>query len=177
MKQVLSKSLLLIFLVSISTSFAETYKGTDAEGNVEYSDEPFSDASQFDAPPINVVDTPREDSEEILSEKPTVSDKHAEKHYRSFKILSPKDGQNIWNDPDLTVSLQLAPPLNYKEKHVIWLLLDGQPLEKDYVNLTIPTGRLDRGSHKIQAQVRDSDGKLLINSNTIMVFIHYSSKK
>lgn len=177
MKQVLSKSLLIIFLISSAIAYAETYKGTDAEGNVEYSDEPFSDAKEYEAPAISVVDTPKENTEAILSEQPPVSDKHAEKHYRSFHVISPKDGQNIWNDPGLTVTLQLAPPLKYKEKHTIWLIVDGQPLEKDYVNLSIPTGRLDRGTHKIQAQVRDSEGKLLISSNTVMVFIHYSSSQ
>jgi hypothetical protein len=176
MKQILSKSLLLIFLVSSSIAYAEMYKGTDSEGNVEYSDEPFSDARQFEAPPIDVVDAPHEKTEEILSEQPPVLDKHAEEHYKNFHIVSPKDGQNIWNDPDLTVSLQLDPPLKYEKKHTIWLLLDGQPLEKNYVNLSIPTGRLDRGTHKLQAEVRDSEGKTLINSNTIIVYIHYSTK-
>lgn len=58
MKYTLSKSLLLISLVAIGTANAELYKGIDAEGEVEYSDKPFSDAEKFEAPPVSVVETP-----------------------------------------------------------------------------------------------------------------------
>ena len=177
MKNLLSKNLLLISLVASGTANAELYKGIDAEGEVEYSDKPFSDAEKFEAPPVSVVETPHDKNKKILTEEVAKKqiNKHAENKYTNFHIVSPKNKQSIWNDPELTVSLHLKPALNFEKKHTIWLLLDGQPLEKNSESLSIPTGRLERGEHKLQAQVRDHKGKLIIHTQAIVVYIHYGS--
>ncbi len=177
MKHTLSKIFLLISLIAIGTANAELYKGVDAEGDVEYSDKPFSDAEKYEAPPISAVETPHEKNKKILSEEAENknSNKHTEHKYKNFHIVSPKDKQSIWNDPELAVSLHLDPALNFKKKHTIWLLLDGEALERNSQSLSIPTGRLERGEHKLQAQIRDSKGLLVTHTKPIVIYIHYGS--
>lgn len=197
MKYTLLKSLLLMFLIFISTADAGVYKGTSSDGEVVYSDVPFRDSAEFNAPPVTVLEMPDVILDNVLSAEAAKAEKteadktaaikadaekqeikrQAEYKYTKFYIKSPKDKQSIWNNPDLEVSLQLAPSLNNVKKHKIWLLLDGEPLVKNSVSTSIPTGRLETGEHKLQAQVRDSKGKLVIKSKTITVYIHYSSAK
>jgi len=55
----------VIFLLSMAAANAESYKGIDTEGEVEYSDESFGDAETFKAPPVQVV--PHEESKKDLS--------------------------------------------------------------------------------------------------------------
>ena len=195
MKFILPKSLLLMLLVSVNTSNAGVYKGISSDGEVVYSDVPFRQSAEFNAPPIAVLEMPDVILDKVLSEEAAKADKveadklaaekaeadkaeikrQAEYPYTKFFIESPKDKESIWNNPDLEVSLHLTPSLNNVKKHKVWLLLDGEPLVKDSVSISIPTGRLERGEHKLQAQVRDSKGKLLTKTKTIFVYIHYST--
>lgn len=195
MKNTLSKSLLLILLVSINPVSAGVYKGVSSDGEVVYSDVPFRQSAEFDAPPVAVLEMPDVILDKVLSEESAKAEKEeedriaAEKNqaergniqsqaeylYTQFYIKSPKDKESIWNNPDLEVSLHLAPSLNNLKKHKIWLLLDGKPLVDNSESLSIPTGRLVRGEHKLQAQVRDAKGKLIIKTKSIIVYIHYSS--
>jgi len=195
MKYTFSKSLLLIFLVFFNTVNARVYKGVSSDGEVVYSDVPFRDSAEFNAPPIAVLEMPDVILDKVLFEKTAKEEKievdklaaekaeadnveisrQAEFPYTKFFIESPKDKQSIWNNPELEVSLYLTPSLNNVKKHKIWLLLDGEPLVKNSVSVSIPTGRLERGEHKLQAQVRDSKGKLITKTKTIIVYIHYSS--
>jgi len=184
-----------MFLVSISTANAGLYKGISSDGEVVYSDVPFRDSAEFKAPPVSVLEMPDVILDKVLSEGAAKAEREAadkvaeekaesqkeeikrqaEYKYTAFSIVSPKNKESIWNNPDLAVSLHLTPSLNNVKKHTIWLLLDGEPLVKNRVSVSIPTGRLDRGEHKLQAQVRDSKGKLVIKTKAIVVYIHYSS--
>ena len=190
MKHIFPKSLLLMFLVSISTANSGVYKGISSDGEVVYSDVPFRKSTEFNAPPIAVLEMPDVILDKVLSDEAAKADKiaatkseadkeeikrQAEYPYTKFFIESPKDKESIWNNPELAVSLHLTPSLNNVKKHKIWLLLDGEPLVKNSVSDSIPTGRLERGEHTLQAQVRDSKGKLVIKTKTIVVYIHYSS--
>lgn len=163
--------MLLFTLIASFSVCAELYRGLDADGNVVYSDTPFEDAEAFTPPPISVMDKPKAKTEEKAEE----SEKPAEFKYLSFDITSPTNNQTIRNEPSLTVSLSLKPGLNTEEGHNIWLLLDGKPVIKNSQGLTLQLGRLDRGAHKLQAQVRDKNGKIVLRTRTTIVYIHRTS--
>jgi hypothetical protein len=167
----LLNSLLIFASFYASTASAELYKGLDADGNTVYSDTPFEDAEAFTPPPISVVDTPREaaDKKDVEDKKP------AEFKYMSFDIVSPTNNQTIRNEPDINVFLSLKPGLNTEENHVIWVLLDGKPVVKNAQDLSLQIGRLDRGAYNLQAQVRDADGKMVVQTRTIVIFVKQTS--
>ena len=161
------KSLLIITATVTFVANAGLYKGLDDEGNVVYSDTPFDDAEKMTLPPLTVVDAPKvKAKEEVISE-----DQPAETKYTRLTILSPKNDQVIWNEPALTVALQLKPALNTAQGHNTWLIMDGKPLVKNSTSLSLQIGRADRGTHTLQAQVRNKKGSILKRSQTITVHI------
>jgi len=172
MKNILMKLFLLATLLSISNAHAGLYKGLykglDDEGNVSYSDAPFTNSQRFTAPKITVVDAPKLP---LKKESIAVTPDVAETKYTKFTISAPKDGQTIWNVPDLTVALQLSPGLDIAQGHSIRLLMDGKPLVKKSHSLKLQIGRADRGEHTLQAQVRNNKGKVLKRSKIITVHI------
>ncbi len=167
MKNTILKSLLTALLLFTFTSYAGFYKGLDEEGNVVYSDTPFENAEKITPPPITVIDAPKViPKQEVVEEK-----KQTETKYTKFSITAPKNDQTIWNEPALTVSLQLNPALATAEGHTIWLMMDGKPLVKKSQSLSLQIGRADRGEHKLQAQVRNEKGKIIKRTKSITVHI------
>lgn len=173
MKNILLNSLLIFTSFCAFTASAALYKGLDADGNTVYSDTPFMDAEKFTPPPISVVDTPRE----AADKKAVEDDKPAEFKYMSFDIVSPTNNQTIHNDPDINVSLNLKPGLNTEKNHSIWLLVDGKPVVKNAQDLSLQIGRLDRGAYNLQAQVRDEDGKEVVKTRAILIFVKQASAR
>lgn len=166
MKNTIIKRLFIFILLFTSTVNAGLYKGLDEEGNVTYSDKPFENAEKITPPPITVMDAPK-----VKPIEETVKEETAEFKYTKFDIVAPKNDQTIWNEPDLIVTLDLKPALNIAEGHSTWLLMDGKPLVKKSQSLSLPIGRADRGSHQLQAQVRDANGKIIVRTRTVIVHI------
>ncbi len=171
MKNTLFNILLTLTLIYSCPAYAVLYKGLDTEGNVVYSDVPFESAEKYTAPPISVMDAPKARADEKTAEKK----KPAEFKYMSFDIVSPAHNETIRNDPDVTVSLKLKPGLNTEEKHKIWMLVDGKPVVKNTQSLSVQLGRLDRGAHQLQAQIRNKEGKIIVRTRTAVFFIHNAS--
>lgn len=175
MKNILSNSLLLLVLIVSSAVYAVLYKGVDSEGNVFYSDTPFEEAEKFTPPPISVMDRSEVRGDGKAAEEGAEAKKPAVFKYTDFDIVSPKNNATIRNEPAVTVTLQLKPGLNTEEEHSIWLLLDGKPVIKNSQGLTLQLGRLDRGAHKLQAQVRDKAGKIKVRTRTTIIYVHQTS--
>ena len=173
MKNTTLKILLIVVLGSVSALAvnAGLYRGVDSEGNILYSDTPFKDSEKFTPPPISVMDAPKPVTEKKVGE----DEQPAEFKYMGFDIESPVNEQTIRNDPDVKVSVKLVPALNTEAGHSIWLLLDGNPVMKNSLDTSFYIGRIERGAHKLQAQVRDTEGKAIVQTRTIVVYIHNTS--
>lgn len=160
----------MVALVFVNLAGAALYKGVDSEGNVVYSDKPFETAEKYTPPPISVMDAPKVDT----GKKPVEDKKPAEFKYLSFDIVSPTKNQTIRNE-DVTVTLKLKPGLNTEENHSIWVLVDNKPVVKNTQSLSVKLGSLDRGVYKLQAQIRDKAGKVIVRTRTTVVFIQKTS--
>ena len=170
MIKAMTRYLLPLGLLLSSSSMAELYKGVDEEGNVVYSDTPFYNSREITPPSLTIVDSP-----EVTPRKEVVEEEKPEIFkYTSFKITSPVNDQTIWNEPQLMVSVEVKPELNVADNNTIWLLMDGKTLVKNSTKLSLPIGRADRGAHKLQAQIRNKDGKIIKRSNAITVHIKNS---
>lgn len=171
MKNTLLISLLLPVFVFANIVDAALYKGIDSEGNVVYSDMPFADSEKFTPAPITVIDARKVEAEKKVVEE----QKPVEFKYRKFDIVTPGNNQTIWNEPELVVSMKLVPALNSEQGHKVWLLLDGKPVIKNSENMSLKIGRLDRGAHQLQGQVRDDKGKVIVRTREVVVFIQQTS--
>lgn len=167
MKMTSVKSLLIATTMFTFVTHAGLYKGLDDEGKVVYSDAPFDNAETITLPPLTVIDAPKVKVKDEAGKE----EKPAETKYTRLAILSPQNDQVIWNEPNLNVTLQLKPDLNTAEGHSIWLIMDGNAVVKNSSSLSLQAGRADRGSHSLQAQVRNKNGSVLKQSPNITVHI------
>lgn len=168
MKNTILNIVAISLLIYVSAINAGLYRGVDSEGKVVYSDMPFEDAEKYTPPPISVMDAPKAAAKQadVKEEAP------ADFKYTKFDIESPGNEQTIRNDPDVKISLDLVPGLNTEEGHSIWLLMDGNVLVKNSAEASFYIGRIERGAHKLQAQVRDASGKVVARTRTNVVYIH-----
>ncbi|MGE3318372.1 MAG: DUF4124 domain-containing protein [Candidatus Berkiella sp.] len=135
-----------VALVFFSTApLAEVYKGKDSQGNIIYSDKPFTGAEKVDvelsptytAPPITTK---------------LEATKKAEPIAYQLSILSPSQDQTFTNEiTTITVSVSISPGLQQGDK--IQLLLNGQPhgAPTDATSFTLDS--LYRGAYTVQAVV------------------------
>lgn len=165
---------IMLLLAVLLPAQAQLYKGVDAEGNVVYSDKPFENAESITPPSLSVMDAPRvekpaaADTTEEEEEKP-------ETEYTQFRIMSPSDGDTIWNEPNLRINMRLVPDLAIAEGHSIWLLMDGRPYIKNSGSPLVVVGRPERGPHTFQGVVRTDDGRTLKQTRPVQVFIKHGS--
>ncbi len=155
-----------LLLLSFST-YAGLYKGLDSEGNVSYSDKPFSNAKEMTPPTITVMQPVKVKPKKIVTEEPAGK----KFTYQKFNIGSPTDQQTIWNNPALKVSLNLKPALNTAEGHKIWLFMDGKPIVKNSNSLALEIGLAERGEHQLQAHIRNKAGKVIKQTKAITIHI------
>jgi len=160
------KKLIAITLISLFsfTLHAGLYKGLDEAGNVVYSDTPFENSKKMTPPPISVVDAPKV---EVKKKAEEVEDKSEAVKYTRFQITAPTNQQVMWNSDALSVSMALAPALNVGGGDYIALLLDGKTVVKRSASQFIQLPRVDRGEHKVQALIRNKQGKVVKRTRAV----------
>lgn len=177
------------FLVLISAAMiytgiagAKFYKSVDEQGNIVYSDTPTPGAEQLTPPPISTVESkpvPKESdakaqktdeagTEEAVKKPPT--------KYSKFSIVTPKNNDTIWdNNGSVPVSLLLEPPLDTENSHSVWVYVDGKAMVRKSQNLVQPLSGIDRGAHKIRAEIRDENRKTLKRTQNVTVHMKRAS--
>ncbi len=155
-----------------SPSSATLYKGYDEEGNVVYSDTPFPEASAIRLPSISTIESHRP---ETGTARPARQQKEAETAtptvYRQLAIDQPQNGQTFWNQDRITITLKLSPGLDTQAGDATSILLDGLPVVKRSQATTLSLTILDRGSHTLQAAVRNRRGKVVKLSRPVTIHI------
>lgn len=167
------KRLLPILLVLPPLALAGTYKWTDKDGNVHYSDKPVEGAQEVELPKPTTFSAPP-----VQKRTPPVQEEKAEKEkdpgpaYTELDFISPKQDQVFWaTGGEIPVQLSLAPPL--KTGHSLQLYADGElvPLAGLGTNLT----EVWRGAHTVRAVVVDAQGKELFSVGPITYHVKQHS--
>jgi hypothetical protein len=134
---------------------ATVYKWVDENGIVHYSDQPHPNAQKVGVQPAQ---TYKASDIPAAPGGPTAPPAAAAPPpYRGCAIAQPTDDQTFTSVDSLSIIVRTDPALRSGDQ--IFLLLDGQPL-----NGGAATGSqftltpVDRGTHTLQAVVRDSDG-------------------
>jgi len=133
---------------------ATVYKWVDENGIVHYSDQPHPNAQKIGVQPAQTYkagDIP------AATGAPSAPPAAAPPPYQGCAIAQPTDDETFSSVDSLSISVRTDPALRPGDQ--IFLMLDGQPL-----NGGVATGSqftltpVDRGTHTLQAVVRDSDG-------------------
>lgn len=167
-----------LFLYFLSSGLqAGLYKGLDENGNVVYSDKPFQDAKEISPPSISVVNptaVPKKTEAKPATTENTKSDTATK--YRHLGITSPKNQQTIWNNKSFTVTVTASPDLNTGAGDYLQLLVDGKTVVKKTRKRSISVGYIERGQHRLQAMIRNRQGKVIKRSKAVTVHIKHTVK-
>ncbi len=159
------KQLFLVLCVALTSNAVQAqkvYKIIQPDGTVEFTDTPPPDApvQQIEVPPLN---TSRPLAPPIDNSTPPATD--APKSYSEFRITRPANGEDIRdNAGNVNIDLRLEPSLRTGDKFDLYL--DGQSIgggKATGITLT----DMDRGSHSIQAVVKNTAGQVVARSNSV----------
>ncbi len=169
-------SLTGIFLLSVSTAWAaDIWKVVDEDGNVTYTDQPpKGGAVPMDLPELSVIETDFEEQAKPVDEEgvkaPTSSD--LRKLYGDFQITRPLPEETFWGTANTVVvtwssKTPITPDLNVR------VFVNGK------AQAAPATGgvslNLERGEHKVFAELRDARNRRIIKTNTVTFFIKQHS--
>ena len=165
-QQMTKLAFILSLMLAVGAAQAQQiYKYTLSNGDVVYSDRPppadqgeeitLEPLQGFSRPPA----PPLEDSIAEKDEAETVG-------YEEFKVTSPVNDATIRdNGGNVRVSLSLTPGL--RNGHSIELMMDGQPIGSGK-STSVTLTEVDRGTHTVQAAVKDNEGKEIARSNSVI---------
>jgi hypothetical protein len=167
----------LFTLMSLACSLAlaaTVYKWVDENGTVHYSDQPHANAQKLQVQAAQTYPAMATPSQAAAAANVNAGNDAADRSYRGCAIVNPQDGAQVANVDSLSVSVRTDPAVHAGDQ--IYILMDGTAL-----NGGNPTGAqfsvspVDRGSHTLQAVVRDASGNLMCQTPGITVDVHQNS--
>ena len=160
-------------LLSLTTAVAaQVYISRDANGNVMFSDKPSANSEVHEVKEMQTVPALVIPTEVDSSHKKENTDKAFE--YTSLSIITPSNEQTIptGHAGNVEVSGVLSPGL--KSTDTIYLL-DNKAVLREGRQTTFIINNMPRGEHKLQLVVRDKNGKELISSNPVTIYVQRAS--
>ncbi len=190
------RTLILIFtfmLIFFTSAIGEIYSWKDKNGRTVYGDDPPENiaAETFTPKPLMIVpgyknpvedekDATEEDTDKLDDDAETEEETDDKKEetdeppYATFKITYPtKDDVIRANDGSIFISLKLSPALAASDS--VYVYVNGKKVVENSKSLSVQLEQLDRGKHSIFAVVRNDNGDVLINSNTVTFSVLRSS--
>ncbi|MCH2556193.1 MAG: DUF4124 domain-containing protein [Alcanivorax sp.] len=149
------------------------YRTVDENGNVLFTDNPPDKgrAEPVRIGPVNTMDGRREtlpvmapDRPEPVgeSEEPTPADTG----YRALRITTPADGATVRMPQDNPVAVQASAEPALLSGHRLVILDNGQPVDGGALDFPNP------GTHRLQAAIEDENGRRLITSSPVTLYVH-----
>ena len=162
----------LMSLVCSLALAATVYKWVDEHGVVHYSDQPHPNAQKIGVQPAQTYKAG--DMPATPGGPPAPPDSASPPPYQGCAIAQPADDQTFTNIEALTVVVRTDPVLRPGDQ--IFLTLDGQPLNGGAATRNPFTlSPVDRGTHTLQAVVRNSDGGLMCQTPGVTYNVHQPS--
>ncbi len=163
-----------VLLLPLGNVIAEIYRVVDEDGNVIYTDQPPTpDATPMTLRGLSVVEfkaTPKPtgdgaDEGEAEAAGATTSLRDLRRQYRDFSLVSPTADQTFWGtENQATIAWNAGAALQSGMEVTVYL--DGRALPPT-TNAAIPTGRLDRGTHRVYAELRDGMKRRVATTDTV----------
>ncbi len=150
-------------------SSAAIYSLPSTDGNQQFTDTPLPEFNKIKLQEINIYST------HTAASKPQItgSDKMTKnKRYTEFSLLQPQNQQSFYNQPSITIQIQLQPKLQPGDYIELWL--DGQALPSITTNKT-NLKNPDPGEHQLQAKLMSASKEVLMTTEIIYIYIHRST--
>jgi hypothetical protein len=168
MKPVLAMlTLLLVLPVQ-----AQVYRIVGPDGSVTFTDQPVQGAEKVDLPPVSTYPAPR-------LATPAVSGQDAQPAaagYSRFVVVSPAPETTIRdNQGDVSMLVQVEPSLQADQGHRIQFMVNGVDQGEPSSSTGVTFQNLDRGSHNLSARLIDAEGRTLMTTPEVTVFVQRAS--
>jgi hypothetical protein len=154
-----------LFLMVSAVCHADIYKWVDKDGTAHFGESARAGAERVQLQPLQVYSAPAQvtfDKQEHVKSEPAVT--------YNLSIASPTGESHLWNNKgEVAVVLSLTPDLQAGQK--IRLLINDH-IVSELNALTTQLSGLDRGVHKLQAQLLDAQSRTLANSQVITFYLH-----
>lgn len=177
------KAILLLsvsLLLAGQVSAGEIYKVVDKDGNVTFTDQPPGDGTQpMNLPELPVIQTDAEDiappaeEEEAAAEEQELTIRELRSLYRDFRITQPQNEETFWGTAN-SVVISWGSNIPPSPEMSVRLVINGEPqLAPASGGVTLT---LDRGEHKVFAELRDSRNRRIATTETVTFFIKQHSR-
>lgn len=160
-----SVCLSILALAWSTQAWAVICKTVDADGLVGYTDVPVEECQN----PVKLPDYSRYSPRPIPNATSPVNATQAEPFtgYSELAIVRPEaNGTVRSNEGRVPVAIEIQPML--QTGHRISLLLDGRPVDGEFSGTNIDLSGVERGTHSLQAQVKDAAGATMISSASVL---------
>ncbi len=164
---------LLFTLISLTAAVAlagpTIYKWVDDAGVVHYSDQPHANAQKV------TVDAPQTYTAGPLPQgQDNTGDAPAAAPYTACAIAQPLEQQDFSNVDALTIAVRTEPQLHPGDQ--VYITFDGSLLNGgSATGPTFTVSPVDRGTHTVQAVVRDSTGAVQCQTSTVTFNVRQTS--
>ena len=159
----------ILFILGLALCFGvlaqdRVYKRVNPDGSVEYSDQPIQGAEVIKVPKGSTFTMP-EAPARTAAPAETAPEEEASVSYESLEITRPMNDEAIRsNEGKLTALARVTPEL--AANHRFRWKMDGE-IVQDVNSPELRLNNVDRGSHTLEAEIVDVDGKVIISSETI----------
>ncbi len=167
------KVIIPVLLLLATPALADVYKTVTPDGEVIYSDVKTRGAKQMNVPKAQTYTPP---PLPVPVNQPVVPEEKAA--YSTFTIDSPVNEETIRDNlGNISLLVTLEPELVAKDGHRIQYFLDGKPHGRKTVDLQKTLVNVERGEHQLSAVVVDNDGKVIIDSEPVTIYLKRESIK
>jgi hypothetical protein len=173
-------SLAGILLMANSAAWAaDVWKIVDEDGNVSYTDQrPEDGSAPMKLPELSVIETDYQPEKppgagaagEVESKEPTSGE--LRRLYRDFRITRPLPEESFWGTANAVMvtwgsKTAITPGMNVR------LIVDGKAQSAPASGSIALT--LDRGEHKVSAELRDSGNRRIVAAEPVTFFVKQNS--
>jgi hypothetical protein len=165
------RQVLLLLVLLSGPVLADVYKIVTDTGEVIYSDTPAPGAERINLPELPTYTPPPAPRAVPRPAEPQVSSL-----YNSMKFSEPTEDATVRNNEGMVkISLVLDPPLIIREGHKIQYYLDDEPHGIPVQTTSINFSNIDRGTHRVTADVIDKNAQPLIRADAVTFHLHRES--
>jgi Domain of unknown function (DUF4124) len=159
-------------LISLACSVAlatTVYKWVDENGVVHYSDQPHPNAQKLQIEGVQTYSSKSAAGRPGAAAEPETQ-AEAAPSYRGCAIAQPLDQQNLMNAQSVFIRVQTDPQVRRGDQ--VFISMDGQALNGGQATgMSFNVTPLERGSHTVQAQVKDTNGQTLCQTPSVTFYV------
>lgn len=149
------------------------YRTVDENGNVLFTDNPPDKdrAEPVRVGPVNTMEGRRETVPVMAPDRPEPRQENpppapAGSGYQALRITVPEDGATVRIPQDNPVAVQASVEPALRAGHRMVILDNGQPVAGGTLDFPNP------GTHRLQAAIEDENGRRLITSAPVTLYVH-----